>query len=85
MIESFPTLIDMVRNAVDHGLEAPTNGKPLASGAGIISLLASHRGNSVFITVSDDGHGIDCERIRKKIVTKGLMSKTDALIWLSVS
>ena len=72
-------LIHMVRNAVDHGLEPPGQreaiGKPRA---GTISLLASHRGNSVLITVSDDGHGIDCERIRTKIVTKGLMSKTDA-------
>ena len=50
-------------------------GKPRA---GTVSLIASHRGNSVVITVSDDGHGIDCERIRTKIVAKGLMSKTEA-------
>ena len=72
-------LIHMVRNAVDHGLESPGEresvGKPRA---GTVSLLASHRGNSVVITVSDDGHGIDCERIRTKIVAKGLMSKTEA-------
>ncbi len=46
--------------------------------AGTVSLLASHRGNSVVITVSDDGHGIDCERIRTKIVAKGLVSKAEA-------
>jgi two-component system chemotaxis sensor kinase CheA len=72
-------LIHMVRNAVDHGLESPLEreaaGKPRA---GSVALLASHRGNSVVITVSDDGHGINCERIRKKIVSKGLMSKTEA-------
>jgi two-component system, chemotaxis family, sensor kinase CheA len=72
-------LIHMVRNAVDHGLEPPGEreaaGKPRA---GTVSLLASHRGNSVVITVSDDGHGIDCERIRRKIVAKGLVNKTDA-------
>ena len=72
-------LIHMVRNSVDHGLEPPGEreavGKPRA---GTVSLTASHRGNSVLITVSDDGHGIDCERIRKKIVAKGLMSKTEA-------
>ena len=72
-------LIHMVRNAVDHGLESPAEreaaGKPRA---GSIALLASHRGNSVVITVSDDGHGINCERIRKKIVSKGLMSKNEA-------
>ena len=72
-------LIHMVRNSVDHGLEPPGEreavGKPRA---GTVSLMASHRGNSVLITVSDDGHGIDCERIRTKIVAKGLMSKTEA-------
>jgi two-component system chemotaxis sensor kinase CheA len=72
-------LIHMVRNAVDHGLEPPSQresvGKPRA---GTVSLLASHRGNSVVITVSDDGQGIDCERIRTKVVTKGLISKADA-------
>ena len=40
--------------------------------------MASHRGNSVVITVSDDGHGIDCERIRTKVIAKGLMSKAEA-------
>ena len=72
-------LIHMVRNAVDHGLESPEQreavGKPRA---GTVSLTASHRGNSVMITVGDDGHGIDCERIRKKVVTKGLMSQAEA-------
>jgi two-component system chemotaxis sensor kinase CheA len=72
-------LIHMVRNAVDHGLEAPSErevaGKPRA---GTVALLASHRGNSVVITVTDDGRGINCERIRKKIVAKGLMSKNEA-------
>jgi two-component system chemotaxis sensor kinase CheA len=69
----------MVRNAVDHGLELPGEreaaGKPRA---GTVSLQASHRGNSVVITVSDDGRGIDAERIRKKIVAKGLVSSAEA-------
>jgi two-component system chemotaxis sensor kinase CheA len=72
-------LIHMVRNAVDHGLEPPSQreaaGKPRS---GALSLLASHRGNSVVITVSDDGRGIDCGRIRQKIIAKGLMTKTEA-------
>jgi two-component system chemotaxis sensor kinase CheA len=73
-------LIHMVRNAVDHGLELPNEreaaGKPRA---GTVSLLASHRGNSVMITVSDDGRGINTERIRAKIVAKGLVGKAEAL------
>jgi two-component system chemotaxis sensor kinase CheA len=72
-------LIHMVRNAVDHGLESPdereAHGKPRT---GSVTLLASHRGNSVVITVSDDGRGIDCERIRKKIVSKGILGGSEA-------
>ena len=72
-------LIHMVRNSVDHGLEPPGEreaiGKPRA---GMVSLTASHRGNSILITVSDDGRGIDCERIRHKIVAIGLVSKSEA-------
>jgi two-component system chemotaxis sensor kinase CheA len=72
-------LIHMVRNSVDHGLEPPevreAAGKPRA---GTVALQALHRGNSVVITVTDDGRGIDCGRIRRKIVAKGLVSPTEA-------
>ncbi len=72
-------LIHMVRNAVDHGLEPPGEreaaGKPRA---GTVTLQASHRGNSVVITVGDDGRGIDCHRIRRKVVAKGLLSEHEA-------
>jgi two-component system chemotaxis sensor kinase CheA len=72
-------LIHMVRNAVDHGLETPADREAAGKARpGTVSLLASHRGNSVVITVSDDGRGIDCERIRKKIVAKGLVSTAEA-------
>jgi len=72
-------LIHMVRNAVDHGLETPeirdAKGKPRA---GTISLQATHRGNSVMITVGDDGHGIDPERIRRKVVARGWLNEAQA-------
>ena len=72
-------LIHLVRNAVDHGLESPAAreaaGKPRA---GIVALAASHRGNSVLITVADDGHGIDCERVRRKAVSRGLIGEAES-------
>ncbi len=72
-------LIHMVRNSVDHGLEFPDERQAVGKArAGTVSLTASHRGNSILITVSDDGHGIDCERIRKKIVAKGLVDHAAA-------
>ncbi len=72
-------LVHMVRNSVDHGLEPPAlreaAGKPRA---GTVLLAASHRGNSVVITVSDDGRGIDCQRVRAKAVAKGLLTDEEA-------
>jgi two-component system, chemotaxis family, sensor kinase CheA len=72
-------LIHLVRNCVDHGLEPPDRreaaGKPRS---GTVWLQASHRGNSVVITVGDDGRGIDCERIRAKAIARGLVNESDA-------
>jgi two-component system chemotaxis sensor kinase CheA len=72
-------LIHMVRNSVDHGLEMPDDrekaGKPRS---GTVSLHASHRGNSVVIIVSDDGRGIDSERVRKKVISQGLLPVEEA-------
>jgi two-component system chemotaxis sensor kinase CheA len=67
-------LVHLVRNSIDHGLEAPdvrlTRGK---RETGTIVLEASHSGNTVFIRVRDDGGGIDAARIRSKIVDRGLL------------
>lgn len=72
-------LIHMVRNSVDHGLETPDAREKVGKRReGTVSLQASHRGNSVVITVTDDGRGIDCERVRRKIVEKGLVAEEDA-------
>ncbi|MFM7590726.1 MAG: chemotaxis protein CheA, partial [Isosphaeraceae bacterium] len=72
-------LVHMVRNAGDHGLETPDDrekaGKPRV---GTISLGAAHSGDRVTITVSDDGRGINAERIRKEIVEKGLVDQATA-------
>lgn len=72
-------LIHMVRNSADHGIESPderaARGKPRR---GVITLDAFHRGNRVFIRVSDDGKGLDAERIRQKAVEKGLITTADA-------
>lgn len=50
-------------------------GKPRA---GTVSLAASHRGNSIVITVSDDGRGIDGERVRRKAVSNGLLDEDES-------
>ena len=67
-------LTHMIRNAVDHGLEAPdvrrASEKP---DIGTIRLSASHRSGSVFIEVSDDGAGLNRAKILEKAIDKGMV------------
>ncbi len=68
----------LLRNAIDHGLEKQD--QRLAAGkpeAGAIELQARQEGNEILITLSDDGRGIDLDRIRAKAVEQGLLA-TDA-------
>ncbi len=73
-------LVHMVRNACDHGIEAPADrlaaGKPAT---GTLTLSASHKGGSIIIELSDDGAGLNRERILKKAIEKGLVSSGVAL------
>ena len=72
-------LIHMVRNSVDHGVELPEDrealGKPRE---GTVTLDAFHRGNSIYIQVTDDGKGLDPDRILRKALDKGIISEADA-------
>ncbi len=71
-------LVHMVRNAVDHGIESPDvrikNGKPER---GHIHLAGYHEGGKVVIELTDDGKGLDRDRIFNKAVSLGLV-KADA-------
>jgi len=69
-------LTHMIRNAVDHGIEdAKTRqaaGKPAA---GTVLLRAAHQGNSILIEVRDDGAGIDADKVAKKALSRGIITK----------
>ena len=71
-------LTHMVRNSADHGIELPTErvgeGKPET---GAIALDAFHEGGHIIIEISDDGRGLDIEKIKKKAVSSGLATETD--------
>lgn len=68
-------LMHIVRNAIDHGIELPDERKKAGKKeTGIITLKAFQRGNHVVIEVSDDGSGIDIERVKKKAIEKGLIT-----------
>lgn len=68
-------LTHMIRNAVDHGLETPdqreASGKPRQ---GVVNLSASHKSGRVVIDVSDDGAGINREKVFEIAAKKGLVS-----------
>ncbi|HEV7675726.1 MAG TPA: chemotaxis protein CheA [Candidatus Angelobacter sp.] len=74
-------LAHLVRNAVDHGIESPTerinDGKPAH---GTVRLDAYHQGNEIVIEVSDDGRGIDREMLIAKAVERGLLKPGDASV-----
>ena len=76
----YDPLVHILRNAVDHGIENPEVrrgvGKPPV---GQIQLRARHEQNSVIIEISDDGSGIDPEKIRETAVRKGLLTPEAAL------
>lgn len=73
-------LMHIIRNALDHGIEPAeeraAKGKPPA---GRITLNAYQQGNSVVIDVSDDGRGIDVNRIRAVAIRRGLLTDNEPI------
>jgi two-component system chemotaxis sensor kinase CheA len=71
-------LTHLVRNSVDHGIEAPADreaaGKPAE---GVLSLRAYHNSGQVVIEVADDGAGIDPAKIAAKAAERGLRSSAE--------
>jgi len=66
-------LLHLVRNAVDHGIESPAEraaaGKP---SAGVVTVSASLKGSQVEIAITDDGRGLDRQRIREEARARGM-------------
>src|SRR5579864_3220306 len=73
-------LVHLVRNSIDHGIEMPDKrvaaGKPAA---GTVHLDACHRGGNIAVEVSDDGGGLDKDRILAKAKERGLVGANDQL------
>src|SRR5262249_17555278 len=72
-------LTHMVRNSVDHGIEKPemriAAGKPAE---GVLSLKAYHEGGQVNIEISDDGGGVNFERVKQRALERGFITPEQA-------
>jgi len=72
-------LTHLVRNSIDHGIELPQVRKQAGKDStGVLKLRAFHEGGQVNIEISDDGAGLNVERIRQKAVERGLVTQQQA-------
>lgn len=78
-------LVHLVRNSIDHGLEMPDVRRESGKDeTGTITLAASHQGGHIVIEVSDDGRGLNRDKILAKALERGLNvpdNPTDAQVW----
>jgi chemotaxis protein histidine kinase CheA len=81
MVESiYDPLVHMIRNCLDHGLESPEERRAAGkSPKGLVTLKAYHQGGNVVIELSDDGRGLDREKVWAKALEKGLVHPNDNL------
>ena len=71
-------LVHIIRNSIDHGIEAPSRRRLLGKREnGWLTVAARQSGNQIIIEISDDGQGIDVERIITKIADAGLRSEAE--------
>ncbi len=74
-------LVHIIRNAIDHGIEPPEERKSKGKKeTGTIVLEAKHDGGEVWISVKDDGRGLDKEKILQKAITSGILESTESVI-----
>ena len=72
-------LTHIIRNAVDHGIEAPeARRKAHKPETGLLRVCARQSGNQILIEVSDDGRGLDGEKLVRKAITNGVVTPEQA-------
>jgi two-component system chemotaxis sensor kinase CheA len=72
-------LVHLIRNAADHGVEAPEDRERTGkSREGRIRLSACHEGNHIVVSIEDDGKGMDPEALKRKAVEKGVITTQEA-------
>ena len=74
-------MVHLIRNSMDHGIEHPEERKALGKPEkGILKIAAYQEGSGVVIEVSDDGAGIDPEKVKKKAIERGIITEDRANI-----
>ncbi|WP_163531806.1 hybrid sensor histidine kinase/response regulator [Helicobacter suis] len=72
-------LIHIIRNSCDHGIEKPEDRKMLGKPeTGRVELSAYNEGNHIVIKITDDGAGMDPEKLKAKAIEKGIITERDA-------
>ncbi|NTW60547.1 MAG: chemotaxis protein CheA [Nitrospirae bacterium] len=73
-------MVHIIRNAVDHGLETPQERRAKGKAeAGTISISAEQKGNQIVIEVSDDGRGVNLDRVKAKALKQNMISEEEAV------
>lgn len=73
-------LLHLIRNSIDHGVEMPDERRAMGkSPVGTVTLSAKHAGAFIYITIQDDGKGLDTEAILDKAIQRGLVKPEDKL------
>lgn len=71
-------MVHIIRNAIDHGIEpVEERVEKKKDRKGRISIEAYQKGNQIIIEIADDGRGIDIEKVKKKALEKGLITKEE--------
>ncbi|MDY6400393.1 MAG: chemotaxis protein CheA [Synergistales bacterium] len=74
-------MVHLIRNSMDHGIEHPEERKAMGKPEkGILKIAAYQEGSGVVIEVSDDGAGIDPERVKQKAIERGIITEDRAAI-----
>ncbi|MCF7928377.1 MAG: chemotaxis protein CheA [Spirochaetales bacterium] len=69
-------MVHIIRNSIDHGIETPEVREQAGkSRDGLIRLEASHSGASVHITISDNGKGLNADKLRERAVERGVIAQ----------
>jgi len=84
--EIYDPLVHMVRNSIDHGIEKPEVRKAMGKPeTGTVTLKAYHKGGNIVIEVSEDGMGLDRDKIIKRAIERNLISSgenmSDQEVW----